>query len=156
MLVKATPTKRLPWKCQRFISVPVSMKHISRNFDLCDLRSGQFCDLSIIHKSTGEKWMAPLLDENHSKHSETSFYRPRLDILSQNIVTGDLSCRQGHFRSWKVTSSFSTITFDKERLEKSKHHRCVQADDTDRLMCNMTFSDQVMTLTWDQIFKMTF
>ena len=37
-----------------------------------------------------------------------------------------------------------------------KHHRCVQADDADRLICNMTFSGQVMTLTWGQIFNVTF
>ena len=30
------------------ISVPVSMKRFSQNFDIGDLRSGQFCDLSII------------------------------------------------------------------------------------------------------------
>ena len=64
--------------------------------------------------------------------------------------------RQGHFRSWKVTSSFSGITFDKNQLELWKHHRCVQADDADRLICNMTFSGQVMTLTWGQFFNMTF
>ena len=80
-----------------------------------------------------------------------------LDILSRNIVTGDpSSCRQGHFRSWKVTSSFSGIPFDRDQLEGWKHHRCVQAKDTDRLICNITFSDQVMTLTWGQIFNVTF
>ena len=64
----------------------------------------------------------------------------RIDTLSPNIVTGDpSSCRQGHFRSWKVTSSFSGINFDRDQLERWKYHRCVQADDTDRLICNMTF-----------------
>ena len=43
----------------------------------------------------------------------------RIDTLSRNIVTGDpLSCRQGHFRSWKVTSSFSGIAFDRDQLER--------------------------------------
>ena len=41
-------------------------------------------------------------------------------------------------------------------LERWKHVRCVQLDDTDRLICNMTLFGQVMTLTWGQIFKMTF
>ena len=40
--------------------------------------------------------------------------------------------------------------------ERWKHHRCVQDDHTDRLICNMTFSDQVLTLTWGQIVEMTF
>ena len=59
-------------------------------------------------------------------------------------------------RSSKVTSSFSGITFDRDQLKRWKHHRCVQADDMNRLICNMTFSDQVMTLTSGQIFNMTF
>ena len=41
-------------------------------------------------------------------------------------------------------------------LERWKRLRCVQLDDTDRLICNMTLSGQVMTLTWGQIFKLTF
>ena len=61
-----------------------------------------------------------------------------------------------HFRSWKVTSRFSGITFDRGQLERWKHHRCIQADHADQLICNMTFSDQVMTLTWGQIFNMIF
>ena len=59
----------------------------------------------------------------------------------------------GHGRSPAV---FSGITFDRDQLERWKHHRCVQADDADRLICNMIFSGQVMTLTWGQIFNMTF
>ena len=43
---------------------------------------------------------------------------------------------------------FSAITFDRYKLEQWKHGRCVEADDTDRLICTMTFSDQVMTFTF--------
>ena len=92
-------------------------------------------------------------NRNALKHRVTG----RLDTLSQNIATSDPSpCRQGHFRSWKVTSSFSAITFDRNQLEWWKHHRCIQDDDTDRLTCSMTFSDQVMTLTRGESFQMTF
>ena len=45
MFVKATPTERLPWNFQRLLQVTVSIKCISQNFDVGDLRSGQFCDL---------------------------------------------------------------------------------------------------------------
>ena len=91
--------------------------------------------------------------QNTLKHRITG----RIDFLSRNIVTGDpSSSRQGHFRSCKVTSSFSAITFDRDQLERWKHHRCVEGDDADRLTCNMTFLGQVMTLTWGQIFNMTF
>ena len=34
---------------QRFASVTVSLKCMSQNFDVGDLRSGKFCDLSIIN-----------------------------------------------------------------------------------------------------------
>ena len=81
----------------------------------------------------------------------------RIDTLSRNIMTDDpSSCHQSHFRSRKVTSSFSEMTFDRDQLEWWKHHRCVQVDNADRLICNMTFSGEVMTLTWGQIFNMTF
>ena len=42
----------------------------------------------------------------------------------------------GHERSPTV---FSRITFDRDQLERWKHHKCVQADDVERLICNMTF-----------------
>ena len=71
----------------------------------------------------------------------------RLDTLNRNIAISDPSCPRGQFRSRKVTGNFSAITFDRDKLERWKHRWCVQADNTDRLMWNMTFSDQVVTLT---------
>ena len=82
-----------------------------------------------------------------------------LDTLNRNIATSDpFSYRRGYFRWWKVTSSFSAKIFHRDQLERWRYHRCVQADDTDRLICNMsmTFPDQVMILTLGQFFKMTF
>ena len=123
------------------------MKHTSRNFNIGDLRSGQFCDLSIISQwETNERrlfWTKTI--QNTRKHRFTG----TIDILSRNIVTVDpSSCRQGHFRSYgRSPAVFFAITFDRGQLEQWRHHRCVYADDTDRLICNMTFSDQVMTLT---------
>ena len=114
------------------------MKRISRNFDIGDLRSGQFCDLSIISQweQNERRLFCTKTIQNTLKHRFTGI----IGILSRNIVTGDpSSSRQGHFRSWKVTSSFSGITFDSDQLERRKYHRCVQADDTDRLICNITF-----------------
>ena len=154
MFVIATPKDRSPWNFQRLISLPVSMKRTSRNFDIGDLRSGQFCDLSII--SQWEKNERRLSCTKTIQNTLKPLFTCRIDILSRNNVTGDpSSSRQGHFRSWKVTSSFSGITFDRNQLERWKHHRCVQANDTDRLICNMIISDQVKTLTWGQIFNMT-
>ena len=58
----ATPNDRSPENVQPLISVNRNVKCISWNFDIGDLRSDQFCDLSIISS----------LDENHSKRSQTS------------------------------------------------------------------------------------
>ena len=70
-----------------------------------------------------------------------------LDTMNWKTATsGPSSCRRGHYRPWKVISSYSAITIDRDKLERWKHHRCDQADDTDRLICSMTFSDQVRTL----------
>ena len=150
MFLNATPTERLPWNFQRLLQARVCIKCVYQNFHIGDLRSGQFCDLPII--SQWEKnerhlfWMKTF--ETH-KHRFSDI----LDTLRRNIATTDsLSCRQGHFRSWKFTSSFSAISFDIDQLERWKYHRCVQADVTDRLVCSMTFSDQVMTLTLGKSF----
>ena len=153
MFLNATPTERFSWNFQRLLQTRVSIKCISQNFNIGDLRSGQFCDLSII--SQWEKnerrlfWTKTI--QNTLKHR----LRGRIDTLSRNITTHDpSSCHQGHFRSWKVTSSLSGITFHRDQLEQWKHHRCVQADDADRLICNMTFRvrpwpwPEVKFLTW--------
>ena len=47
------------------------------------------------------------------------------------------------FKVMKGHQQFSAITFDRDQLERCKHHRYVRADDTDRLICNITFSDHV-------------
>ena len=92
---------------KRMISVTVSIRSLSRNFYIGDLRSGKFCDLSITCKSMGEHLKAPLLNENHAKHSQTSGYRRKLDNLNRKIETScPSSYPLGQFRSWKVTSSF--------------------------------------------------
>ena len=47
----------------------------------------------------GKNWKAPLLDENHSKHSETSWVTGRLDTLNRKIATSDpSSCPRRHIR----------------------------------------------------------
>ena len=74
------------------------MKRIFRNFDIGDLRSGQFCDLSIISQwEKNVRLFCTKTIQNTLKHRVTG----RIDFLSRNIVTGDpSSSRQGHFRSW--------------------------------------------------------
>ena len=73
----------------------------------------------------------------------------RIDTLNRKNATSDpSSLPQSHFRSWKVTDSFSAIIFYRDKLKRCRHLRCVQADDTDRLTCNVAYSDQVMTWPW--------
>ena len=63
-------------------------------------------------------------------------------------VTSDLSlCSWGHLRSSKVTSSVSTVTVDRDMLEGWQRLRCVQVYNKNRLICNLAFSGQFMTLT---------
>ena len=131
MLVIATPNAQSHWNFQRLLQARVSIKCLSQNFDIGDLRSGQFCDLSIISQweKNGRRLFWKKTIGNTLKHRVTG----RLDTLCRNIVIDDpSSCGQGHFRSWRVTSSFSALTFDRDQLERWKHHRCVQADDADR------------------------
>ena len=90
-------------------------------------------------KSMGENWKAPFLTKtilNTLKHQVTG----RLDTLNRKIAINDpSSCRWGHLRCCKVTSSLLAITCDRDKLERLKHHICFQVDDTDRSICNMTF-----------------
>ena len=103
MLVIASYTDwpRLLWKFQGCISVIVVIKCISRNFDIGDLSTWQFCDLSIVCQLEKIEmrlfWTKPI----------------------RNTPTSGVS----------------------------------KADDTDWLMWNMTFYDQVMTLTLGQILR---
>ena len=145
-------TDRLPWNFPRLISTTLSLKSVSRNFDIGDPRSGQFCDFSII--SQWEKiemllfWTKTIW--NTLKHR----FIGRVDTLNRNIATSDpSSCHKvisGHERSPAVFRQWLA----RVKLERSKRNICVQADHTDRLICNMTFSEQVVTLTVGQIFNM--
>ena len=66
-------------------SVTVSMKCIPQNFDMGGLRSGQFCDLSIISQAMGENWKRLFWTKTILK---TVKYRitGRIDILNRKIA----------------------------------------------------------------------
>ena len=144
MFVKATRTERLIWNFQCYIQVQVPIKCISQHFDIGDLRSGQFCDLAIIsqwEKIEKRLFLAKTV-LNTLKHRITE----HIGTLNRIITTCDpFPSPKNHFRSRKVTGIFSAITFDRDSLKRWKHLRCVRNDDTDRLICHMNFSDQVMT-----------
>ena len=150
MLVIASTNDRSPWHFQRLISVTASIKYMSGNFDIGDgdPRSGHFAT-SPLYIGQWEKierrlfWTKTI--RNTLKHRVTG----GLYTLNRNIAISDPStCRQGHqqfFRKnllWRQTSD--------------ENYCCVQADDTDRLIGNMTFSNQIMTMNLSQISNMTF
>ena len=94
------------------------------NFDIGDL-SVRSILWPLHYKSIGKNerrlfWTKTM--KNTLKHR----IRGGLDTLSRNIATDDpSSCHQGHFRSWKLTNSFSGITFGRDQLERWKHHRYI-------------------------------
>ena len=49
----------------------------------------------------------------------------RLDTLNRKMVASDPSlCPRGHFRTWKVTNSFSAITFDRQARGRKTTQMC--------------------------------
>ena len=87
------------------IRIPVSIKCISRNCDIRDPRLGQYFDLSIAYKSMGEKWKAPLLEENHVRSTLKHRFTGKIYTLHWNIATIDPVPRsfqflKGHQRSF--------------------------------------------------------
>ena len=94
----------------------------------------------------------------HSKHSQISDYRWTLHPKLKKCDQWPFLMSRRSSQVMKGSDSFSAITFGGDMLERPKHHGCVkhQVDDADRLLCNITFSGQVMALSWGKIFKMTF
>ena len=75
----------------------MSIKCISQNFDISYLKSGKFCDLSIL--SIGE---ASVLDENHSKHSNIGLQVELTTIIGKLrplTPSHDPKVTSGHERS---------------------------------------------------------
>ena len=68
----------------------MSIKFISQNFDIGDLRSGQFCDLSIISEWEQNEMRFEQKKKN-IKNTLKHRVRGRIDTLSRNIVTDDPS-----------------------------------------------------------------
>ena len=117
MLVIATPNDGSLWNFQWLIAVTVSIRFLSRNFDIGKPRSGQFCDPFVI--SQGEKiercffWTKTI--QNTLKHRVTS----RLGILNRNIATSDpryvTKVISGHEISPTIVFA---IHFDRDKLEQ--------------------------------------
>ena len=93
-------------------------------------------------------WTEAIL--NTLRHRDTG----KIVTLNRKAETSDpSSCPRGQFRPWKVTSSFSAIPLKLDMLEWWKHTGCVQDNNMDCPICSMTFSGQVMKLTWVRFFN---
>ena len=107
------------------------------------------------HKRMGENENAPLFDNRHYKHFQRPNNKYTLHTEPENVTRDPSLCPWGQLRLQMESNSFSLTTSDRCMLERWKHLRWVRLDDTDRLICNMSFSGHVMTLTWGQIFQLT-
>ena len=83
----ATLNDRSPRNFQRLIAATVSIKRSSRNIEIGDLRSGQFCDVSII-----SQW------EKHERHL---FWTKAIRNILKHRVTGRLHLTM----NWNVATS---------------------------------------------------
>ena len=144
MLVIATPYDRSTWNFQRLVSVRVSIKLLYLIFYIGDPGSGQFCNLFITNQ--WEKNERRLFWTKTTRTLSKHRFTIQLDLTTWVGILRPVTTRHvakvisGHERSPEV---FSAITLDRDQLKRWKHHKCVHADDTDRLICKMTFSDQV-------------
>ena len=93
-------------------------------------------------------WTKTIL--NTLKHRVTG----KIDTLNVKIATSEWKWMTWKFlmtlRSLQVMKGhrqFFGNIFYRDNLKWWKHLRCVQDDDTDQLICHMTFSDQMMPLT---------
>ena len=77
-------------------------------------------------------------------------------ILPKNVTCDLWNVSLGHPRSPEVTSGFSAITFYWIEIETPFDVYRVCLVNADRMICNMTYLGQVMTLTWGQILNLTF
>ena len=88
----------------------------------------------------GENWKAPLLDNNHSKCSQTSGYKYRLDTLCWNIATSNPSRHRGDFRSWKVKTVFRQQVLIETSGELKTPQMCLGRSYFDIIKCNVLYS----------------
>ena len=119
---------------------------ISGNFDIRDLRPGQFRDL-------------PMLSQC-AKFSTTSFPHRNISIFGHQwwyrCQFSSMTPLKRHLRSPKVTNHFLPITFAAKEVETWKWFHCVSLVKTHRLICNMTYLGHHVTLTWCQIVTLIF
>ena len=152
---KPTVVEIWSWNPQEIVKSSRATTCISRNFYIDDLRSGHFCDRPII--SQWEKFQLTLnailwlqYAQDHSITGPCWWFHRNISLMTFGRWS------PGHLRSPEVTSGFSSITWDWVEIETPFDVYRVFLVNADRMICNMTYFGQVMTLTWGQFFNLTF
>ena len=87
VIASPRPDDRPLWNFQRLISVTVSIKYLSRNFDIGYPKSGKFCNFSIL--SQREKIERRLFWTKTVRNTLKHRFTGRFDTLPRNIATSD-------------------------------------------------------------------
>ena len=124
---------------------------ISLIFDIRDLRSGQFRDLPML--SMGKISTTSFSHQNISIHWEWCWLRSSVMTQATVFIGDPPKVIWGHLRPPTV---FLRITFDPKAIETWEWSHCVSLIKTHRYICNMTYLGHHVTLTWGQIFTLTF
>ena len=90
---------------------------------------------------------------NISIHSEWCWLRSSVMTEATVFIGDPPKVIWGHLSSPTV---FLRITFDSEEIETWEWSHCVYLIKTLRFICKMTYLGQHVTLTWGQIFTLTF
>ena len=141
----------LAWDCRYLQNVYLW------NFDIDDLRSGQYRDLSIISQrgnmqmlpvSNRAIWISLIL-------SELWYISPSV-MIQVHLLASDPY--KGHLRSSEVTDTFLSITFDRKWRYSCAHDLIVFVSsrriDWYATWPMLTYLGHHVTLTWGQIFKL--
>jgi hypothetical protein len=116
---------------------------ISRIFDICDLRSGQFSGSSML--MNGGNFQN---DQNCPIFSGLRWDRPSLKTPVQ-IFTFDLwEVIWGHDYVIRGHNSILSISGDWEEMETWNWHQSIRLVIADRMICIMTYLGHFVTLTW--------
>ena len=105
------------------------------------------------YKAMGEKLNPSYKHQTQSLYHQLSYIRLLLMIQVQ-ILVGDL--HRGHLWSTEVTNRFLLIAHDWKELQTWAWCHCACLVETHRLICNMTYLGQHVTLTWGQILTLSF
>ena len=104
----------------------------------------------------GKYWNTSIVIKTHgiSPNLSRSYYWWPIVMMKFQLFSSDL-CKVvwGHQRP---SAAFLSTVLDRMKIETWNKHQCVCVAHTRRIISDMTYFGHVVTLTWGQIFKLTF